>query len=1019
MRASARHIEAGGIGYNNGYTTLEAFISNDPNRWCATPFLDVRAHLFNDGKFAVNAGLGARSLWGCRAYGMNFYYDYRYTHRREYNQIGVGLETLGVLWDLRINGYLPIGGKVSHPYQIEFGGFSGNSILVNRKFQYAMKGIDGEVGFHFGKTSDFDFYGAIGPYYFKGKVGPGAIGGKGRIAGTYKEYVALELSDSWDNVFKNNVQGQVTLTLSFGPSSRAQMDKKSCIDTCSLAMTLTERMLQPVTRQEILVVSDHTKSDPTSDFVLFVDNMSHSAGTFESPYATLADAEAASSPGDIIYVFPGDGTTTGMSNGITLLNNQSLWGSGVPHSLTTNFGNILIPSQTATSPQITNTAGDGITLASDNNVSGFIITRAQGDGVIGLDIDNAVLSELTIFGSLNHGLLFMESDDAMLTLDQLFVTNNTLDGISFITSSDADVDLFITNSTFSVNGNTSPNGRGIVLNPTGTSTFNAVFTGNTFASNLLSAISLESTSNASSPLTFSFTDNLIEGNADRAITGSFTGTAPIDVILTNNQIIGNYGDATLGEGVSYFSFGGTGASTLSATGNQFNRNTEAGALYIVAGASGAFTGNISNNLMSENCGVGVNFFCAGTNSISLTFENNTIFGNGGDGMDIIATAANAPFVFVANNNSFDANSGYGLQISDSGGSFQTLSTSFTGNTFNGNGAYGLSVTSPITQNFTGEFTDNTADANSDDGFIFGSSVTQNFTVEFTGNTFIGNNGNGINCSPSVGNDFVFEATSNQFLGQCGNGIFIDNTAVESTIEITGNTIQDNDGDGVLITVEPTGIETVSATFTNNIISYQTQNGGNGITFDYAGTSTATSTFIAEGNTLTNNDGDGLQISLTTSGGGGTLNLTINDNTASFNRGNGFNVIGDSDATLFELNGTFESNTASNNNLSGLTFLSESNTEAVLIAIDNTFANNNPFLATPNYAGFQATNAAPFSSICATLTSNTSDTGYLLTGYLLTASEVGFVLPQTLSEVEAANTGTITAVGAVDFDTPCP
>ena len=31
MRASTRHIEAGGIGYNKGYTTIEAFLAADPS----------------------------------------------------------------------------------------------------------------------------------------------------------------------------------------------------------------------------------------------------------------------------------------------------------------------------------------------------------------------------------------------------------------------------------------------------------------------------------------------------------------------------------------------------------------------------------------------------------------------------------------------------------------------------------------------------------------------------------------------------------------------------------------------------------------------------------------------------------------------------------------------------------------------------------------------------------------------------------------------------------------------------
>ncbi|HSX11315.1 MAG TPA: hypothetical protein VLF94_06355, partial [Chlamydiales bacterium] len=94
-RATLRHIEKGGIGYEDGYTTLEAFLSSDPSQWRVTPFLDVRGHLSDSGKWAANAGTGLRFLWKNRAYGVNTYYDYRNTDHFNSHQIGAGLETLG------------------------------------------------------------------------------------------------------------------------------------------------------------------------------------------------------------------------------------------------------------------------------------------------------------------------------------------------------------------------------------------------------------------------------------------------------------------------------------------------------------------------------------------------------------------------------------------------------------------------------------------------------------------------------------------------------------------------------------------------------------------------------------------------------------------------------------------------------------------------------------------------------------------------------------------------------------
>ena len=230
-RIEIRHIESGGIGYNQGYTTIDGFFAPDPSRsW--TPFVDLRGHVFNDGKFAANAGIGARTVWGCRIFGANVYYDYRNTHKTNayrnshklhYNQIGAGLETIGERWDVRVNGYFPVGTTKSDPYDAQFAGFVGNGVRVKRKYQVGMTGVDGEFGVHFGKKHrNLDYYAALGPYYFQGEVGKAAIGGKVRLAAYYKDYVTLELSDSCDAVFNNRFQGQLTLSMPLGPKARTK-----------------------------------------------------------------------------------------------------------------------------------------------------------------------------------------------------------------------------------------------------------------------------------------------------------------------------------------------------------------------------------------------------------------------------------------------------------------------------------------------------------------------------------------------------------------------------------------------------------------------------------------------------------------------------------------------------------------------------------------------------------------------------------------------------------------------------
>src|SRR3984885_1692472 len=155
-RVEAKHIESKGIGYKEGYSTLEGFFtipSTLEKNW--VPFLDIRAHVFNDGRPAVNAGIGLRHLasW---VVGANLYYDYRKTSRFHYNQVGAGLEALGRIWNFRINGYFPVGKKESKPYNFEFGGFKGNSLIIENQKEFAMTRGIAELAPHPFNHNTFD-----------------------------------------------------------------------------------------------------------------------------------------------------------------------------------------------------------------------------------------------------------------------------------------------------------------------------------------------------------------------------------------------------------------------------------------------------------------------------------------------------------------------------------------------------------------------------------------------------------------------------------------------------------------------------------------------------------------------------------------------------------------------------------------------------------------------------------------------------------------------------------------------
>ena len=165
MRVGFRYTTPDGIGYKQGYSTLEVFFSSlneERGRWLK--FLDLRGHVFDNGKMAANAGIGLRRISSSRVWGVNAYYDYRNTKHQHYNQIGTGLEMLGRMWDFRLNGYLPVGDKTSHLRHTHFDKFEGHHIILRSTKNFAMRGANVEMGRHIGSV-----YIAGGPYYLNGQ----------------------------------------------------------------------------------------------------------------------------------------------------------------------------------------------------------------------------------------------------------------------------------------------------------------------------------------------------------------------------------------------------------------------------------------------------------------------------------------------------------------------------------------------------------------------------------------------------------------------------------------------------------------------------------------------------------------------------------------------------------------------------------------------------------------------------------------------------------------------------------
>lgn len=246
----ARFTSPKGIGYSKGYGTLQGFFApRHIRREYWLPFADLRGHLFTDGKWAANGGLGMRYLGCTRVWGLNAYYDYRDTSHGHYNQVAAGFESLGVCYDFRINGYLPVDVKHPSPPFHQSASFESQQLLFHYTQYYPMKGVNAEVGYHLDCCPRTPLYFAIGPYYLTGG-GKTAWGGEGRARmDLFHRHLRIEGNASYDHIFKWIGQGQISLNIPFG--KRTKICMKNGQDCCTV-LTLHQRAIQQVDRFEII-----------------------------------------------------------------------------------------------------------------------------------------------------------------------------------------------------------------------------------------------------------------------------------------------------------------------------------------------------------------------------------------------------------------------------------------------------------------------------------------------------------------------------------------------------------------------------------------------------------------------------------------------------------------------------------------------------------------------------------------------------------------------------------------------
>jgi parallel beta-helix repeat protein len=823
-----------GVGYTTSYSDLNGFV---PLLQGTTSLVFVEMHglLSDTTLLGSNAGGGYRRYdpERNRLFGINGFYDYRDAGHHSFHQLGLGLESLGEVWDFRSNVYLPISQDQKEVYAV----FSqpmlvGHNILLNKfsAFQAAMLGADLEVGRPLPVLGRYGFKGYLGGYHYQVENSPQAFGVRGRLEARITDNLDLNLSVSNDRVFGTNVVCEVRLR--FGGSGTRSGAARGDVSS---------RRADPVERNHVVVVTDQTLSrqvpatNPTDDQPVVVQTVSSLAapggdGTFEHPFQTLAQLQAASRPGQILLVYS-NSVFTGQS--ITLQDGQRLLAEGRPVLVNTGQGTWLLPRITTGTfaPVLRDSPGNAITLANNNEVAGFVITGAKSNGIFGNAVTGFNLHDNMITGAGVQGIA-LQAINGTGTIANNVASGNGSEGI------------FVDSVAFtgSVTGN--------IANDNGSQ-----------PGGFTTGVGIE-------------VSHTSGGAAASALPGSsFTGTIANNT-ASNNGTGGSAGIAGTGILVSVDKFNG------SIAGNTTNDNGT-GARGAMAGAgisvmTTTFTGDVVNNVANNN-GTGASAAIVGPGiGISTTtfignIAGNTANGNSrganaaenGVGLGITARTMQGDITGnTTNENGIGARaalSGPALNISV--GQFNGNITNNTANN-NGGGSMGVSAGNGIGvagSTFNGNFSGNVANNNSQTGISLGGS----FPGSVANNTANGNGGDGISVAStgfsSAGSTGVYGNLTNNIASNNGqNGISIRDVTFTGTI--AGNTLSGNGREGMNVFPEsffgPPGSGLQSNTFRIVNNQFSGNNGGTGSELLAERTGSGNLFLLLEGNTSSNRLGAG-------------------------------------------------------------------------------------------------------------------------------------------------------------------
>lgn len=658
----------GGVlyGYQEAFTNIGAFlpyfIDDD-----AIVFVDGRGMVTYDGRGGANVGVGWRYYMADidRVIGLSAWYDFDAGHIRSYNQIGLSLESLGRYFDLRMNGYIPVG-QDQNLISSQLTGesrFVGSQLLLTRanELETAYTGFDTEIGGPMPILGRYGLGGYVGFYFYTSSSNHADFTGvSGRLTWQVNEDATIGVQMTDDHAFGTNAQIQVAMTLPDGKSSRWLRP-----------LPVRQRLTQNVIRNYRITVEREIKleaeaainpKDGLPYFIVHVDpngpdGVPQGDGTIENPYNMLAQFDSlpfdVKSQVDIISVRPReDGTSINLDDGVTLLSCQRLLSTSLAHTfeVVQQPGQLFVLEATDQAlealPILTNSSGGNVVTFANGammvEVSGFTINgSATGSGIVGINNQAVNINRNVIAGGVNgialQNLSGLLVDNEQSVIDRNIIRNNSNDGILITNTATAPLDLVITNNPpldVDLDGrlvDTDSDGVPDSLRPDSLDG-DEDFSNDGIVNNGGDGIDINA--DAGSVITVLIDSNQVRNNGDNGLEIDATASSTILGLVSNNVFAGNLNDgAQFNANNSTLDFlNSNGLATGSITANQFLSNGGDGLEINAVQSLVSF--NITSNLFgdpglagSQNSGVGLRYVAQGGNGLMIVGGPNVTDGN--------------------------------------------------------------------------------------------------------------------------------------------------------------------------------------------------------------------------------------------------------------------------------------------------------------------------------------------------------------------------------------------------------